>query len=270
MLKHFWQYYWRAQTRYRIHSPFVYSLINEVIEDNSEYYIFDSLALLRAKLAQNHQSIDILDLGAGSRKKNASTSRKISQILKNSVSPDWQCRFLFRLINYLQAENRLEIGSSLGLSTLYQYFPNTQSKLITLEGSPELAKIARANFKLMEASQIQLIEGNFDDTLTTALQELGSIDFAYIDGNHRKEPTLRYFEACLPYIHEGTVLLFDDIYWSDEMAVAWNTLKQHPSVRLSVDLFWAGLLFFRSEQKESQHFTLTSQQYKPWQLGIFK
>lgn len=269
MLKYFWQYYWRAQTRFRIHSPFVYQLVDKVIEDDRQYYIFDALAKLRGQLLQKHEAIEILDLGAGSRKKQ-DKHRKVRDIVRHSVSPQWQCQLLFRLVNFLQAEYRLEIGSSIGLSSLYQFFPNQQAPFITLEGSPELAKLARQNFTKMDATGLQLLEGPFEDTLPAALQKLGQLDYAFIDGNHAKEPTLRYFEACLPYIHAQSVLVFDDIYWSDEMAKAWETIKSHPKVTLTIDLFWAGLVFFRDEQKEPQHLTHIAHKYKPWQLGIFK
>jgi len=269
MFKHLFKYYYRAQTRYRIHSPFVFELIEEVIEDDRQYYVYDALQQLRGRLSKDNSAIEVLDLGAGSRKGNNS-SRRVSEIVKHSVSPDWQCQFLFRLVNYLQPEHRLELGTSLGLSTLYQYFASPSTPLLTLEGSPEITRIAKENFRLMGANNIQLLEGNFDLTLPDALEKLGKLDFAFIDGNHRRAPTLKYFEQCLPYLHKNSALVFDDIYWSDEMAATWETLKEHPAVTLSIDLFWCGILFFREEQKEKQHFTLIPQRFKPWQLGLFK
>lgn len=269
MLKHLFKYYFRAQTRYRIHSPFVYELIQEVIEDDRQYYIYDVLQQLRGRLSNSAEEIEVLDLGAGARK-GGSNRRKVADIVKHSVSPDWQCQFLFRLVNYLQPQHRLEIGSSLGLSTLYQYFAHPSAPLVTLEGSPEIARMAKENFKMLDAPCIELMDGDFEKTLPIALQKLGKLDFAFIDGNHRKEPTLQYFEQCLPYLHKTSVLVFDDIYWSDEMAEAWTALKAQPAVTLSIDLFWCGLLFFREEQKEKQHFTLIPQKYKPWQLGLFR
>ena len=269
MVKHLLKYYCRAQTRYRIHSPFVFDLIQEVLEDDRQYYIYDALKQLRGRLSNNNASIEVTDLGAGSRK-GEGTQRKVSEIVKNAVSPDWQCQFLFRLVNYLQPQHRLEIGTSLGLSSLYQYYAHPSTPLLTLEGSPEIAKLARENFKLLNATGLELIEGPFEETLSTALERLGSLDFAFIDGNHRKDPTLQYVEQCLPYLHKDSVLVFDDIYWSDEMAEAWESLKAHPAVTLSIDLFWCGMLFFREEQKEKQAFTLIPQRYKPWQLGLFR
>jgi len=270
MLKHFIKYYLRADTKYRIHSPFVFKLLKDVIEDDRYYYAFDVLNTLRARLLQKNELIEVLDLGAGSRK-GQGNKRKISEIAKTSVSPNWQCQFLFRLANQLQPQRVLELGSSLGLSSLALRFGSPASaKLMTLEGSPEIARLAAENFSLLGASNLELIEGPFEKTLPEALKKLEKIDMAFIDGHHLKEPTLLYFEQILPFLNKNAVLVFDDIYWSDEMAEAWLTLKQHPSVILSIDLFWCGLLFFSPDFKEKQHFTLIPSNYKPWQLGFWR
>ena len=59
--------------------------------------------------------------------------------------------------------------------------------------------------------------------------------------------TLEYFNLCLKKIHNETVFVFDDIHWSEEMEEAWNEIKNHSKVRVSVDLFRMGLIFFRKE-----------------------
>lgn len=260
MLKHFLSYYWRAKTLRSVKNPFIRQLISEVVEDDRYYYIFDDLAFLKAKLLQQTQSIDVLDLGAGSRKKQGK-QRRICDIAKQAVSPDWQGKLLYRLLKHLPAENRLEIGTSLGITTMYQYFAHPKGSFISLEGSPEIARLARQHFEQLGASRIQLMEGNFDETLEQALKKLGRLDYAFIDGNHRKEATLAYFEACLPYLHEGSYLVFDDIYWSNGMAQAWKNIRQHPKVRLSIDLFWCGIVFFQPQEK--QEIALISRKYKP-------
>lgn len=269
MLKDIFRYYFRANTKYRVHSPFVYEILNEVIEDTRHYYAFDHLQTLRNRLAKNNKFIKVLDLGAGS-KKNSGNTRKISDILKNSVSPDWQCRFLFRLVNYLQPERILEMGSSLGLSAIALHFGNKSAQMVSLEGSPEIAQLARDNFKLLNADKIDVMVGSFDETLPIALNKLKKIDLAFIDGNHQKKPTLEYFEKILPYTHSKTVLIFDDIYWSDDMKSAWEELKKKETVKLTIDLFWCGLLFFNEDFKEKQDFTLISHRFKPWQSGFFR
>jgi predicted O-methyltransferase YrrM len=176
---------------------------------------------------------------------------------------------LFRLVDFFKPETVLEMGSSLGISSMYLHFGNQKAKMISLEGSPEIAKLARENFKLLGAD-IELLEGNFSETLQTALEKLKKIDLAFIDGHHAELPTLSYFEQILPYCNEDSVLIFDDIYWSDEMAAAWEKIKLNSAVTLSVDLFYFGIVFFKKDFKEKQHFTLIPYPYKFWQIGLFK
>ncbi|MDB5032489.1 class I SAM-dependent methyltransferase, partial [Mucilaginibacter sp.] len=85
-------------------------------------------------------------------------------------------------------------------------------------------------------------------TLPNVIEDLDKLDFIFVDGNHQKEATLKYFEWCLPKVHENTLLIFDDIYWSEGMKEAWAEIKAHPQVTATVDLFWIGLVFFRSGQ----------------------
>ena len=152
---------------------------------------------------------------------------------------------------------------------MYLHFGNPKAKMISLEGSPEIAKLARENFKLLSAD-INIIEGNFSETLQVALDKLQKIDLAFIDGHHAELPTLKYFEQILPYCNEDSVIIFDDIYWSDEMASAWEKIKLNSAVTLSVDLFYFGIVFLKKDFKEKQHFTLISYPYKFWQIGLFK
>lgn len=264
ILKRYIKFYWRADTKYSIHSPFVFSLIQNVIEDDRIYYPFGALERLRKMmLEQDNTILEIKDLGAGSRI-HSSNSRSVASIAKTAVSPQWQCEFLFRLVNYLQLENRLEIGTSLGISALYQYLPIKNALFYTLEGCPSIANIAQQNFQRLQAQNIHLEIGNFDETLPIVLKKMERLDYAFIDGNHQLRPTLSYFEECLKYSHKDTVFVFDDVHWSEEMEAAWELIKAHPRVRLSVDLFYMGLVFLREENKEKQHFDLVPAWTKFW------
>ena len=142
------------------------------------------------------------------------------------------------------------------MTTAYLASPDPKAKVVTFEGCPATAAQARHTFGKLGLTNIELIEGNLDETLARALAALpGPIDFAFFDGNHRYEPTVRYFEQCLPYRTEGSVFILDDIHWSAEMEQAWHTIRQHPEVMLTVDLFYVGLVFFRKNQPK-QHFHL--------------
>jgi predicted O-methyltransferase YrrM len=114
-----------------------------------------------------------------------------------------------------------------------------------------------------------LIEGHFDHTLDDLLSQIQQLDFIFLDGNHRYEPTVAYFEKLLSKAHEGTVWVIDDIHWSEEMKQAWAYIKDHPSIRASIDLYWSGIAFQRSDIKHKAHLRLVPYRWKPWLIGLW-
>ena len=114
----------------------------------------------------------------------------------------------------------------------------------------------KETLEILEIRNIEIIEGNFDNTLSSVVHGLSSVDFAFIDGNHRKEPTERYFKELLAKTNNNSILVFDDIHWSSEMEAAWETIKKDAAVTCSIDLFFIGIVFFRKEFKEKQHFVI--------------
>jgi predicted O-methyltransferase YrrM len=250
------KYLFRSGNEHAIHSPFLFELYTKVIacgkDNNPDYPLLEAL---RKELLQSNREIEILDLGAGSRV-NKSNIRKIKTIAKNAEKPAKFGRLFNRLIKRFEPKTIIELGTSLGLTTLYMSRANRDSRIISFEGCPQTAEVARQNFEKVHADNIEVVVGNIDDTLPAELKKLNSgIDYAYFDANHRYEPTVRYFETCLPHATNDSLFIFDDIYWSDEMTKAWEYIKAHPQVTLTVDLFWIGLVFFRKEQVK-ENFTL--------------
>jgi predicted O-methyltransferase YrrM len=133
---------------------------------------------------------------------------------------------------------------------------NPSSSLTTMEGSTAISSVAKENFQKLGIKNIRVIEGNFDHTLPAWLENNPKIDFAFIDGNHQYAPTVDYFKKILPHTDEYSILIFDDIHWSKGMEKAWNEIKQHSSVTLSIDLFFIGLIFFRKEFKVKQDLSI--------------
>lgn len=249
MIAAYIKYLLKSGNEHSIHSPFLFELYTKVIaagkDENPDY---PALKSLRKELLKSTREIEILDLGAGSRI-NKSNRRKIKTIAKNAEKPEKFGRLFNRLIQRFKPRTILELGTSLGLTTLYMSRADKNAKILTFEGCPETAGVASDNFARMGADNIDIIIGNIDETLPSTLAGLHEpLDFAYFDANHRYEPTVRYFEDCLPYATNDSVFIFDDIYWSDEMTAAWEHIKAHPQVTLTVDLFWIGLVFFRKEQ----------------------
>lgn len=243
------QYLLQAKTKYYIHSPFVYELCEAVIYDRRHYYYFDDIEYVRSKLLQNNTQISITDFGAASHI-NKKNTRLVSQLAQSVAVPPNEGRLLFRLVNYFQPQTIVELGTNIGISTLYLANANRQTTVHTIEGNEMVAQIAKEVFAPFALKKLTQHIGRFEDVLPKLLPKLPNLDMVLFDGNHRFEPTVAYFEQCLPYINNNTVFIFDDIYWSDEMKQAWAYIKAHPQVTITIDLFKLGLVFFRKEQKK--------------------
>jgi len=238
-----------------IHSPFVFDLVIKVLNDKNKYEDYGRIESLRKELLQNVTVLTIEDFGAGSAT-GLTKQRSIQQIAGNSLKKPKYAKLLYRLVKYFQPLQVLELGTSLGITTSYLAAAKKDAQVLTMEGSTAIASVAEKNFQELQLNNIKIVTGNFDDTLKSAINQLPAVNFVFVDGNHRKEPTLNYFQQLLGKSTESTVFVFDDIHWSREMEEAWETIKQHPSVTLTIDLFFLGLVFFRKEQLEKEHFVI--------------
>lgn len=238
-----------------IHSPFAFEFITKVLNDESDYPAYEKVEALRDQLLNDHTILAVEDFGAGSviDKKN---KRTISSIAKNAAKSKKFGQLLFRMIKYYKPKTILELGTSLGITTSYLSLAKPDVRLITMEGSKEIADVAKRNLRNLEIRNIEIIEGNFDNMLSSVVRGLSSVDLAFIDGNHRQEPTVRYFQQLLVRTNNNSILVFDDIHWSSEMEAAWETIRNNAAVTCSIDLFFIGIIFFRKEFKEKQQFAI--------------
>lgn len=238
-----------------VHSPFVFDFIESVLNDTKPYYSYQSVEKLRRALKKDTRVLTIDDFGAGSRVI-TSSQRVVKAIAQSSLKPPKYGQLLFRMVNYYQPATIVELGTSLGTTTAYLAGGNPHAQVVTLEGAKAVAAIAQQNFASLELNNIRLVQGNFDETLQPALQQLQQVDFAFIDGNHRYEPTIRYFKQLLQYAGEQSILILDDIHWSEEMEQAWHEVQEHPQVTMTIDLFFIGIVLLKPEFKVKQHFTV--------------
>ncbi|MBK8566613.1 MAG: class I SAM-dependent methyltransferase [Saprospiraceae bacterium] len=264
----FLKFYWQAQTRYNVHSPFVFAFTEAVLEDDRWYYAFSEVEALREFLLPDSHQIEVTDLGAGS-ELTPGKLRTIGSLVKHSASRAFICQWLFRTVKHCKPKTMLELGTSLGIGTAYQAAAALNARIITIEGCPNVATYARKNMEMLKVKNVEQRLGRFEDRLPAALHDLGQLDYVFIDGNHRKEPTLHYFEQCLANAHVGSVFVFDDIHWSVGMKEAWDTIRTHPRVTVSIDLFYIGIVFFRKENKAKEHFRLVPWLWKPWRIGFW-
>ncbi len=241
----------KARTRHGVHSPFVFDLINNVLRNTSEEPAYAAIEALRDELLDSDQTIRVNDLGAGSRKLDLPV-RAVSDMARTSLKPARQAQLLYRLARYFQPRHVLELGTSFGISTLYLAHGAEGGTVHTIEGCPQTLRIAHHNFDRMRRRNINASLGSFRSRLPEVLKRIESVDMVFIDGHHAMEPTLDYFEQCLVKAHNSTVFILDDIHWSRGMEDAWEKVKSHPRVNVTIDLYDLGLVFLRKEQAPQQ------------------
>jgi len=248
------KFLFRSSNQHGVHSPFVYDVITKCFYDKKNYEAYSVLKSFRKRLYDNELVIFVQDFGAGSRifKSNA---RQINKVAKTAGITKKRAELLFRLTQYFQPKSILELGTSLGMATSALRKGNPEASITTIEGCKETSDVAKEQFDFFKLNNIRLVNSEFDSALNASEIKDSKFNFMYLDGNHNKEATLKYFDTLLKNTNNETVMIFDDIHWSKDMTEAWDIIKEHPQVTVTIDTFYWGLVFFRKEQKK-EHFSI--------------
>jgi len=238
-----------------IHSPFVFSFIKKVLNTTTKGDWVNNIENYRAEVLNNKQEIKMVDLGAGAILQTNKT-KKISVIARGSLKSKKYSTLLNRIVAYYRPSAILEMGTSFGITTCYLAQAIPGGTVVTMEGAPAIAKEALHTFSTVGFSNIQLLEGNFDNSLPLYFNTISTIGLAYVDGNHSYEPTMRYFNLLLNKSNQDSIFIFDDIHWSREMEMAWKEIKEDQRVSLTIDLFYIGIVFLKIENKEKENFII--------------
>ena len=243
----------KSTNKHGVHSPFVFDLLTKCFSSKTKTSDIEDYKKYYTALIQNKNEIKVTDFGAGS-KVFKNNSRAIHKMAKHVGLNYKRAKLLIRFTSYFQFKNVLEFGTSLGLGTAAIHLGNPSSKITTLEGCPTISKFTKEQFDAFSFTNIDLIVGEFEKSLNT-MKVQSPFDLIYFDGNHQRTATLKYFDWALNHIHNETVFIFDDIHWSKEMELAWEEIKLHPKVKITIDTYQWGFVFFRKEQ-EKEHFTI--------------
>lgn len=239
-------YFLTAGSKHSVHSPFVYQFVTQVLNSRKNKPVYHDFELIRSKMLKSEAEITLLPLGAAASKE--IRKEKLKKVAARTSKSAKYAELLERICDAFKPEIALEIGTSLGMSTMYQASAIPHGYMFSLEGNPDSAKIAKHNFEKLGFNHIQLVEGDFEKTIPMVLEQLPRVDYVFFDGNHSFDATLRYFEWCKAKAHNHTVFVFDDIRWSHEMEMAWNKITEDPSVTVTIDIYAMGIVFFRQEQ----------------------
>jgi predicted O-methyltransferase YrrM len=253
-IKSYLKFLWYSKNEHAVHSPFVFNMITKCFYDKKTKPEYAILEEYRKSLLANTSTIEVTDFGAGS-KVFQSNNRVVAQIAATAGISKKRAELLFRISAYFEAESILEIGTSLGLATTALSLGSKKAKITTLEGCPETAKIAQNQFQEFELANITSVVTQFESYLNDLKFETVNFKLIFFDGNHSKKATLDYFEKLLCTVTNDTVWIFDDIHWSAGMEEAWEIIKLHPRVTVTLDTFQWGFVFFRREQPK-EHFII--------------
>lgn len=263
-----------------IHSPYLFEWVRLVMADKNSYYAWGKIEECRERMLADKREVAFVDYGSGAKtgvgSSERSDKRKVCDIAKGSLARKKYAQMLARLVNWLgrplltshseavhgtsvvgsparggSGDGQLavgdgltivELGTSLGVTTAYMAAVDSRNKVVTYEGCPAVAEIAKANWKILGINNIECVVG--DINVEKLDKELGRVDVAFVDANHTYAGTRAYVNILLKKMHAKSVLVVDDIHHSAEMERAWQEICADERVTSTMDLYQMGLVFF--------------------------
>lgn len=253
-IQQFILYYFKSVSKYKVHSPFVYSFIEEILETNIDKRKLKQIKALKKFYFKNNTLINKEDYGAGSLTISDKKTHSLKNIYRNVTIFKKQGKVLYNIVRFYKPKCCIELGTSLAIGSTY--LSNNNNQITTIEGNKTLVGIAKKALKSISITNIDIINAKFEDAFETQLKLKKTFDLLFIDGNHTEKATLEYFKIALKYKNKHSIIIFDDIYWSIGMKNAWNTIIKDNEVMLSIDLFKLGIVFFNKDFLTKEHFTI--------------
>jgi hypothetical protein len=88
------------------------------------------------------------------------------------------------------------------------------------------------------------------------IENADNIGLLYLKQNKNATDFMVYFNAAIKKINTHSILIFEDIHNSKEMEASWEQIKMHKEVKLTIDIYKLGIVFFRKEQLEKENFII--------------
>ena len=233
----------RYRKGFGVHSPFVFNLITKVIEEQCPYYSFGDIELIRKQLLYREEQIIYPDRQQRGKIRKCS----LGEIVKRESIKPKHGALLFRLTNYFKSKSILQLGPSMGLSTLYLTSYAMGLKCIALENIPEFAEIARLVFEKAARNSIDLRVGCYKNLLPQALEDIKQLDFVFFNTLYEQQNNNELFETCLKYIHKDTIFVFVGLRTSRSMSEFWDKVCLNSEVTVTIDLYSMGIVFFNKK-----------------------
>ncbi len=246
----------------------IYATLKNNLNHDEKKWI-DKIEQKRKSLNVSKDPVLISDFGAGdandTRTNNEMNSgvlikKTIGEVCQTASKPYFWSLLLFKLIREFKPEISIELGTCLGISGAYQAAAmtlNGKGKLVSLEGAESLATLSVEHFRQLGLDNTSVVQGKFQDILTSVLEKNHPVDFAFIDGHHDEQATISYFEQFIPYLSDKSIIVFDDISWSNGMRQAWEKIENNKNVKIALDLRAIGICMFDKDLKNKHKFRIT-------------
>jgi predicted O-methyltransferase YrrM len=247
----------RSTAGHGVHSPYVYDFLTKVVRNKTDVKIVRQVESLRRAMLSDKRSIRVTDLGAGSATK-AGGERLVAEIARTAAVPKREAGLLSRIVlskeqgawgmghGALSMEKGiiLELGTTLGISTLAMALAAPGRRVVTVEGCPVLASMARENLQRYGASNAEVMNIEFSAALECLRKDGLSVSFAFIDGNHRG-PALTEYVSKIAALGEEMIIVADDIRLTKEMFLAWKSVAASGIAPVTMETLRLGIFFLK-------------------------
>lgn len=241
----------RGKTRYYIHSPFVYDFCNSVIRKRISNETIGRIRQVKSYYNNKKDNILLKELGAGPAGDHKVT---VSAYFRKTAISDTYGALLLKIVEHYDIKQVIECGTGLGISAYWMSQAANQPAIVSIEGNKPLVDQTDSMLKHHSLSHVKLIHGSVDEQLPLLAKQITSNTLIFLDANHTREATLRYVEQIIPHVSNDTILVLDDINYSEAMYEAWRSIIQHPRVTLSINLWRLGVIFFRPELSKQEFY----------------
>ena len=183
--------------------------------------------------------LNVTDFGTGK-----SGMRKVKQIARKSSTEPRYGGVIQKIIDAFKVERILELGTSVGIGTMFLARTNAKAEVTTVEGCPETCKFAKSEFAKRKIANVNFINDDFDHLFDSQALNGQKFDLFIMDGNHTCEATLRYFNHIVNnHCGQKSIIVIDDINWSRDMYHAWKEISSSMPDSLRINLFRMGIIF---------------------------
>ncbi len=215
---------------------------SHVLRDSTDCSDFNLIENIRSGLVRDSTLLSDFSLGAGSRNR----QRTVGDAIRDSSVSARYGRLLYRLAAWHKPSQVIELGTAAGISTLYLASGCRDAEVITVEGHPQLASLAEDNLRKSGLNKVTVLNIPFEAAIPYLSGKLAPDALVFIDGNHTREATLKYFSTFAGHPGMNPILIMDDINWSPGMRSAWQQIHKKTGTGVFMDLFFMGIYFSNS------------------------